>query len=285
MQDASQARDRGVQLFREGQYAEAALYLRQARDAAPSDLAVHFHLGAALFQLGRHQEAVASFEEAIRIDPQSPQAHFNLAQAYLNLGRPTEAQAELQTVQQLKPDYPGLGDWLTQAAQAAAQAAAEAAQAAQVAQAPAPQPTQPLAAAPQPPGQTYTLESPLPPQPVPMYQPATAPAEEEAWYSEEELAKAERRETTMLNRGKAICSIVWAPGVYFLFAIFSAVAGMFLALPVVLVILIPLVYLVIMDAYDFMAINPKLMVYIGIAGVCFSAGMFIWALQFGLFEK
>ncbi|MGD8237050.1 MAG: tetratricopeptide repeat protein [Armatimonadota bacterium] len=280
MQDAAEARDRGIRLFRQGQYEDAALYLKQARDAAPQDLAVHFHLGAALFQLGRHEEAIASFGEAVKIDPESAQAHFNLAQAYVSLGRAGEAVYELQTVQRLRPDYPGLDDALARAQQMAMQPPQAVEHGPLEAAQPAPAPTHA-------PGGLPPLEQPPalpPPQPVAAAPSAPASAPEDEWYTQEELEEAERRETAMLNRGKLICCIAWAPGTYFLFAIFAAVGGMFYALAPTLVILIPLVYLVILDAHEFMAVKPKLMTYIAIAGGCVSVGMFIWAWHFGLFE-
>ena len=124
----------------------------------------------------------------------------------------------------------------------------------------------------------------LPPQPIPSMR-RTASTTENEWYSQEELEEFERREARMLNTGKAICAVAWGVGASFMFATFSAVGGMIIALAPLLVILIPLVYLVILDGQDWIALNPKLMIPIAIAGACYSVAMVTWAWRFGLFEK
>jgi tetratricopeptide (TPR) repeat protein len=82
-------------LRNQGNYDEAADYLRIARAQYPRDRVVHDELGRILFLQRRYADAISEFETTLSIDPEDLEANYNLMLCYTGLGQKEEA-AEFQ---------------------------------------------------------------------------------------------------------------------------------------------------------------------------------------------
>lgn len=97
--------DDGVQLFKEGRFAEAAAKLQEHLAREPADIAARTHLGAALGQMGRYSEAAEEFLALTRLDPGNALHCYNLGNAYEACGNDLQASGAYEKALQLKPDY------------------------------------------------------------------------------------------------------------------------------------------------------------------------------------
>lgn len=96
--------DEGGELFRAGQYKEAAAYY-QSRMAQGGSPALHFNLGTALHKLGQHDAAAEEFRRALQTDDLSLQekSYYNRGVSQYAAGLEAERQERLpQAVEQLR---------------------------------------------------------------------------------------------------------------------------------------------------------------------------------------
>ncbi len=94
---------RGSELLEEGNPAQAALVLEQARLAQPRKGSILETLGRAYFSCGRFAEAAAGFEEALEVDPTNDYAHYCLGLCLLKMRRSEEAAGHFKMAWTLRP--------------------------------------------------------------------------------------------------------------------------------------------------------------------------------------
>lgn len=92
---------RGVELFRQGEYAAALQQFREASRAQPTNALIENLIGITETKLGRISEADADYERAIRLNPNLPEPHKNLAFNYMNAKQYGPAEAQLRTAEAL----------------------------------------------------------------------------------------------------------------------------------------------------------------------------------------
>jgi Flp pilus assembly protein TadD len=136
--DRTRAREqleKGKQLYRDDQDAEAVLSFQEAVRLDPELAEAHFRLGLGYESLGKREEAESEFKKAIAAykkylgdNRDDPEAHYDLGQTYAGLGQYSEAIREYREATKLKEDDPDmyydLGVALTKLAQYDAAAAA-----------------------------------------------------------------------------------------------------------------------------------------------------------------
>jgi VWFA-related protein len=95
---------RGLQLFGEGRFAEAASALDQAFARDQTDAAAAFALGWAHEAAGARRDAISAWRAAAAIDPTLIPAHLALADAYLKIAQPALAAQALRAGLTALPD-------------------------------------------------------------------------------------------------------------------------------------------------------------------------------------
>lgn len=104
---------RGVQLLKEGKFAEAVVALRAAAEAAPADAEVQYNLALALWRAGQPQEAEIAAEKAATLSDGALAAlrdgilgnvQMDAAQKHL-AAQPPDLQAALQSAQKARDDF------------------------------------------------------------------------------------------------------------------------------------------------------------------------------------
>jgi Tfp pilus assembly protein PilF len=88
------ARDRGLQLLREGSLAASVDFLRQALEENPSDADLYLYLALAYAKTGDISNAEEILEKAADIAPTSAKVHYNLGVAYQKSHKVTQAKEE-----------------------------------------------------------------------------------------------------------------------------------------------------------------------------------------------
>ena len=88
--------------LRQGQPAEAEVFLRQALERQPNWSEGKAKLGMALLALDRLPEALSCLEQAIQIDPKNADARYQYARLLVKLGKQDEAERHLELFQQQK---------------------------------------------------------------------------------------------------------------------------------------------------------------------------------------
>ena len=83
--------DAGLQLARDGQYAEALSEFKQALKIGPASCDLYLQLGAALMGLERWKEAMNAYNQAIAIDPDVVEAYRQLGAIHNQAGNFVEA--------------------------------------------------------------------------------------------------------------------------------------------------------------------------------------------------
>lgn len=83
---------------------EALASYRQAADAAPDALEIHWAIWALLDRLGGQQQAILSLQEIARLDPANPLVHVRLARALSQVDRLEEAVASYRRAVELAAD-------------------------------------------------------------------------------------------------------------------------------------------------------------------------------------
>jgi tetratricopeptide (TPR) repeat protein len=103
---AEDLHNRGVALFKEGRYEQAAEFFIKATELAPRWAEAHNDLGMTYKRLGRLDQAIEAFKLAISVSPDYSLAYFNLAGTYRELGRYEESVAAYQRALNIDPNYP-----------------------------------------------------------------------------------------------------------------------------------------------------------------------------------
>jgi Flp pilus assembly protein TadD len=95
---------RGTELLEAGDFDQATIPLKKARDAEPEKASIREALGRAYFRSGHFEAARAEFEAVVELAPTNDYALFCLGRALLNLGRSREARRPLALAAQLRPE-------------------------------------------------------------------------------------------------------------------------------------------------------------------------------------
>jgi len=137
-EDRSRARaelDKGKELYRNDQDADAVLAFQEAVRLDPDLAEAHFRLGLGYESIGKRDEAEAEYKKAVAAykkyfesNENDPEAHYALGQTYANLGQFSEAIRQYKEATKLKEDdadmFYDLGMAYTKLAQYDAAAAA-----------------------------------------------------------------------------------------------------------------------------------------------------------------
>jgi peptidoglycan/xylan/chitin deacetylase (PgdA/CDA1 family)/Flp pilus assembly protein TadD len=94
---------RGMSLFREKRYDEAAGAFEAALKVRPDDVLATNNLGFTYFKLGRLPDAVAWYEKTIALDPMRAIAYANLGDAYVQMDRRDDAKRVYKKYLELQP--------------------------------------------------------------------------------------------------------------------------------------------------------------------------------------
>jgi Flp pilus assembly protein TadD len=107
--------DKGRELYRNDQDAEAVLSFMEAVRLDPDLAEAHFRLGLGYESLGKRDEAEAEYKKAVEAYKKyfqekrdDPEAHYALGQTYANLGQYSEAIREYKEATKLKEDDPDI---------------------------------------------------------------------------------------------------------------------------------------------------------------------------------
>ena len=106
-QRSQQANDRGLQLYREKRYDEAAAQFAEALKLRPDFAQAANNLGFVYYRQQRYAEAVRWLENTLKIDPSRAVAHLNLGDAYLQAGDKAKAKQAYTTYLALQPQGSG----------------------------------------------------------------------------------------------------------------------------------------------------------------------------------
>lgn len=104
MADVYMLFQRGTDLLESGDYHQALIPLRQARDADPEKTSIREALGRALFHTQRYEEAAAEFAAVVERAPTNDYALFCLGRSLQQLGRHAEARRPLAQAAGLRPE-------------------------------------------------------------------------------------------------------------------------------------------------------------------------------------
>lgn len=104
---AQRANDRGLQLFKEKQYAEAEAQFTEALKWRPDFALAANNLGFVYYKQAKYAEAARWFENTIKMDPSRAVAYLNLGDALQRLGDKEKAKKSFQTCLELAPAASG----------------------------------------------------------------------------------------------------------------------------------------------------------------------------------
>ena len=107
-QQAQRANDRGLQLYREKQYAAAEVQFTEALKLRPDFALAANNLGFVYFKQEKFAEAARWFENTLKMDPSRAIAYLNLGDAYARSGQADKARAAFKTYLELAPNGPGV---------------------------------------------------------------------------------------------------------------------------------------------------------------------------------
>lgn len=117
-EDRARARgqlDKGKELYRNDQDAEAVLAFQEAVRLDPNLAEAHFRLGLGYDSLGKRDEAEAEYKKAVEAykkyfegNENDAEAHYALGQTYANLGQYSEAIRQYKEATKLKEDDPDM---------------------------------------------------------------------------------------------------------------------------------------------------------------------------------
>jgi Flp pilus assembly protein TadD len=117
-EDRTRARaqlDKGKDLYRNDQDAEAVLAFQEAVRLDPDLAEAHFRLALGYESLGKREESEAEYKKAVEAykkyfeeNENDPEAHYALGQTYANLGQFSEAIREYKAATKLKEDDPDM---------------------------------------------------------------------------------------------------------------------------------------------------------------------------------
>lgn len=95
----------GMELFKQGKYAEASSALAAEVQQSPEDAKLLSHLGLARIYAGDPGGAVEPLKKAIAVDDNCTDAHFGLGLAYVKMKNNGDAISELEKATKLAPDH------------------------------------------------------------------------------------------------------------------------------------------------------------------------------------
>lgn len=102
-QRAEAANNRGLQLYREKQYALAESSFKEALKLRPDYAMAANNLGFVYFKEGKHQDAIEWFQNTLKLDPSRAVAYLNLGDAWLALNDREKAKKAFTTYLALAP--------------------------------------------------------------------------------------------------------------------------------------------------------------------------------------
>ena len=107
--------EKGKELFRDDQDAEAVLSFMEAVRLDPDLPEAHFRLALGYESLGKTEEAESEYKKAVEVykkylreNDNDAEAHYNLGQTYAGLGQYSEAIREYREATRLKEDDPDM---------------------------------------------------------------------------------------------------------------------------------------------------------------------------------
>ena len=103
-QQARQLNDRGMQMFKEKNYAAARDQFAQALKLQPDFALAANNLGYVYWKINDDANAVKYFEAALKIDPSRAVAYVNLGDALQRQGNADDARKAFETYLQLAPN-------------------------------------------------------------------------------------------------------------------------------------------------------------------------------------
>ena len=104
MDDVYDLYKRGTELLEAGDFDQATIPLKKARDREPEKASIREALGRAYFRSGHFEEARAEFQAVVELAPTNDYALFCLGRALMNLGRTKEARKPLALACCLRPE-------------------------------------------------------------------------------------------------------------------------------------------------------------------------------------
>jgi tetratricopeptide (TPR) repeat protein len=117
-EDRTRAREqleKGKELYRNDQDAEAVLAFMEAVRLDPELAEAHFRLALGYESLGKREEAEAEYKKTVQAykkyfdtNDEDAEAHYNLGQTYANLGQYSDAIREYRAATKLKDDDPDI---------------------------------------------------------------------------------------------------------------------------------------------------------------------------------
>lgn len=107
--------EKGKELYRDDQDAEAVLALQEAVRLDPDLAEAHFRLGLGYESVGKREEAEAQYKKAVAAykkyldgNAEDHEAHYDLGQTYAGLGQYSDAIREYREATKLKEDDPDI---------------------------------------------------------------------------------------------------------------------------------------------------------------------------------
>ena len=104
---AQRANDRGLQFYKEKQYAQAETQFTEALKLRPDFALAANNLGFVFYKQDKFAEAARWFENTIKIDPSRAVAYLNLGDAYAKAGNVEQAKKAFKTYLELAPNGTG----------------------------------------------------------------------------------------------------------------------------------------------------------------------------------
>lgn len=95
---------RGVELYREGKYADASNLLKKVVKQDKSDDEAWYYIGLALIHQKKLKDAIKAFETALKLRPDSADSHAGLSYALLRRNNLDRALREAQAAQAINPE-------------------------------------------------------------------------------------------------------------------------------------------------------------------------------------
>jgi len=104
-QQAVEALDRGIALFRERKYTESLEVLQGIEDGVIDDWHLPYYTATAHVMLKDYQPAASKLEEALLLNPQETQILFELGVVYFKLGKLSLSKGYFASVVEIDPTH------------------------------------------------------------------------------------------------------------------------------------------------------------------------------------
>jgi tetratricopeptide (TPR) repeat protein len=96
----------GIELFKQGQYAEAVGLFLKVTEKFPDNVEPLYNLGVSYLRSGNPEKAIAALEQAVRLKPDALEAYFALGECYFNLGQAEKAMEAFSKATNIEPNSP-----------------------------------------------------------------------------------------------------------------------------------------------------------------------------------